>query len=87
MATAAHGLEGYTDDRLADRAGWVAFDVTSIQCPVTVLHGGSDRMVDVIHAHHTAAVVPAAELVVFDDLGHFSIVTKVVPAISNLMQR
>ena len=44
-------------------------------------------MVDVIHAHHTAAVVPAAELVVFDGLGYFSILTKVVPAISNLLQR
>jgi pimeloyl-ACP methyl ester carboxylesterase len=83
----AHGLEGYTDDRLADGAGWVTFDVTSIQCPVTVLHGGSDRMVDVIHAHHTAAVVPGAKLVVFDDDGHFSIVPKVVPAISHLLQR
>ena len=83
----AHGLQGYTDDRLADGVGWVTFDVRSIRCPVTVLHGGSDRMVDVIHAHHTAAVVPAAELVVFDDLGHFSILTKVVPAISNLLQR
>ena len=83
----AHGLEGYTDDRLADGAGWVTFDVKSIQCPVTVLHGGSDRMVDVIHAHHTAEVVPGARLVVFDDHGHFSIVTKVVPAISDLLQR
>jgi len=83
----AHGLEGYTDDRLADGAGWVTFDVRSIKCPVTVLHGGSDRMVDVIHAHHTAEVVPGAELVVFADHGHFSIVTEVVPAISNLLQR
>jgi pimeloyl-ACP methyl ester carboxylesterase len=83
----AHGLEGYTDDRLADGAGWVTFDVNSIRCPVTVLHGGSDRMVDVIHAHHTAEVVPQAKLVVFEDDGHFSIVTKVVPAISNLLQR
>jgi pimeloyl-ACP methyl ester carboxylesterase len=83
----AHGLEGYTDDRLADGAGWVSFDVTSIQCPVTVLDGGSDRMVDVIHARHTAELVPGAELVIFDDLGHFSIVTKVVPAIVNLLQR
>jgi pimeloyl-ACP methyl ester carboxylesterase len=83
----AHGLEGYTDDRLADRAGWVTFDVTSIQCPVTVLHGGSDRMVAVIHARHTAELVPGAELVIFDDLGHFSIATKVVPAIINLLQR
>jgi len=39
----AHGLQGYTDDRLADGAGWVTFDVRSVQCPVTVLHGGSDR--------------------------------------------
>ena len=82
----AHGLQGYTDDRLADGAGWVTFDVTSIQCPVTVLHGGGDRMVDVIHARHTAELVPGAKLAVFDDLGHFSIVTKVVPAITDLLQ-
>ena len=44
-------------------------------------------MVEVIHAHHTAAVVPGAKLVVFDDDGHFSIVAQVVPAISNLLQR
>ena len=66
----AYGLEGCTDDRLADGAGWVTFDVRSIRCPVTVLHGGSDRMVDVIHAHHTAEVVPGAELAVFADHGH-----------------
>jgi pimeloyl-ACP methyl ester carboxylesterase len=51
------------------------------------LHGRSDRIVDVIHAHHTAGLIPGAKLVVFDDLGHFSIVTKVVPAICNLLQR
>ncbi len=83
----AQGLEGYADDRLADGAGWVTFDVASIRCPVTVLHGRSDRIVDVIHAHHTAGLIPGAKLVVFDDLGHFSIVTKVVPAICNLLQR
>jgi pimeloyl-ACP methyl ester carboxylesterase len=83
----AYDLEGCTDDRLADGAGSISFDVTSIQCPVTVLHGGSDRMVDVIHARHTAELVPGAELVIFNDLGHFSIVTKVVPAITNLLQR
>jgi hypothetical protein len=72
---------GYADDRLADGAGWGTFDVASIRCPVTVLHGRSDRMVDVIHAHHTAELIPGANLVIFDDLGHFSITTKVVPAI------
>jgi pimeloyl-ACP methyl ester carboxylesterase len=82
----AQGLEGYTDDRLADGPGWVTFDVTAIRCPVIVLHGGRDRMVDVIHAYHTAELVPNAELVIFHDLGHFSITTKVVPAISNLLR-
>jgi pimeloyl-ACP methyl ester carboxylesterase len=82
-----HGLEGYTDDRLADGGGWVSFDVGAIQCPVTVLHGGSDRMVDLVHARHTVEIVPSAELVVFDDLGHFSIEREIVPAISQLLTR
>jgi pimeloyl-ACP methyl ester carboxylesterase len=51
------------------------------------VHGRSDRIVDVIHAHHTAGLTPGANLVIFDDLGHFSIVTKVVPAIRALLQR
>ena len=54
---------------------------------VTVLHGRSDRIGNVIHAYHTAELIPSAELLVIDDLGHFSITTKVVPAISNLLQR
>ena len=37
----------------ADGAGWVTFDVTSIQCPVTVLHGGSDRMGSMSSMHIT----------------------------------
>jgi pimeloyl-ACP methyl ester carboxylesterase len=83
----AQGLEGYADDRLADGGGWVGFDVASIRCPVTVLHGSSDRIVNVIHARHTAELVPTADLVIVDGLGHFSIVTKVVPAIRDLLQR
>src|SRR4029077_10192442 len=80
-----HGLEGYADDRLADGGGWETFDVASITCPVTVLHGAMDKMVNVIHAHHTAEIVPNARLVVYDDLGHFSIVTKLVPTIRDLL--
>jgi pimeloyl-ACP methyl ester carboxylesterase len=82
-----YGLEGYTDDRLADGPGWITFAVESIRCPVTVLHGGEDRMVDVIHARHTTEIVPNAELLVFDDLGHFSIEYQVVPAITQLLTR
>lgn len=52
-----------------------------------ILHGRSNRIVNVIHAYHTAELIPRAELPVFDDLGHFRITTKAVPAIGNLLQR
>jgi pimeloyl-ACP methyl ester carboxylesterase len=56
------GVEGYTDDRLADRAGWTTFDVGKIRCPVIVVHGNDDVIADPIHAHHTASIIPGAEL-------------------------
>ena len=80
------GLVGYADDRLADGGGWVSFDVTAITCPVTVLHGQMDRMCDVLHARHTAELVPDSRLVLYEDLGHFSIESKLIPAISELLQ-
>lgn len=82
-----HGLEGYADDRLADGPGWITFDPASITCPVIVLHGGSDVIVDVIHARNTAEIVPRAELRVFDELGHFSIEAEMLPAITDLLRQ
>lgn len=81
----AQGLEGYTDDRLADGGGWVTFDVTLITCPVTVLQGGMDRMCSVVNALHTAEIVPNARLALYEDLGHFSIETKLIATISDLL--
>jgi pimeloyl-ACP methyl ester carboxylesterase len=83
----AQGLEGYTDDRLADGRGWVTFDVTQIRCPVTVLHGEMDRMCNVVNAHHTADIVPNAHLRLHEELGHFSIETVLIPAICELLTR
>jgi pimeloyl-ACP methyl ester carboxylesterase len=77
----AQGVIGYVDDRLADGPGWGSFDVSAIRCPVLVLHGGSDSIVPVMQAHHTAKVVPGATLQIHDELGHFSIVDKILPAI------
>jgi pimeloyl-ACP methyl ester carboxylesterase len=82
----ASGLEGYADDRLADRDGWTEFDVTTITCPVTVLHGGMDKICSVVNARHTAEIVLAARLVVYEDLGHFSIVTRLIPAIIDILK-
>ncbi|MGH9097008.1 MAG: alpha/beta fold hydrolase [Acidimicrobiales bacterium] len=81
----AQGLIGYTDDRLADGGGWTTFDVTAISCPVTVLHGRMDKMCHESNALHTAEIVPNARLDLYDDLGHFSIETKVVPVISHML--
>jgi pimeloyl-ACP methyl ester carboxylesterase len=83
----AQGLEGYTDDRLADGPGWITFDVADITCPVIVLHGAADVIADPIHARHTATIVPGAELRIFDDLGHFSIEDQLVPAIVDALAR
>jgi pimeloyl-ACP methyl ester carboxylesterase len=83
----AQGLEGYTDDRLADGGGWTSFDVADITCPVIVLHGAADVIADPIHARHTAAIVPGAELRVVDDLGHFSIEDQMVPTIVDVLAR
>ena len=93
MSDAMHGFpamwtfggQGYADDRLADGHGWGEFDVSAIRCPVVVLHGAEDRILDVIHAHHTAAIVPGAELVVVEGLGHFSIEARVVPELVRLI--
>jgi len=81
------GLEGYADDRIADGAGWIDFDVATIRCPVIVLHGTHDKMVDTIHPRHTASIVPGAELVLVDGHGHFSIEALVVPALERLLRR
>jgi pimeloyl-ACP methyl ester carboxylesterase len=81
----ACGVQGYTDDRLADGVGWVSFDVRSVRCPVLVLHGALDTIVPVAQARHTASIVPDAGLRVVDDQGHLSIVTEVPGAAAALL--
>ena len=80
-----HGHQGYVDDRIADGHGWHTFDVDAISCQVIVLHGDADRLCPVIHAHHTAQLVPTAELVIVPDAGHFSIEQHVIPTLTRLM--
>ena len=79
------GVAGYTDDRLADGQGWHDFDVAAITCPVVVLHGGSDMLIPVANARHTADIVPGATLRVFDELGHLSVVPEVVGVVRQIV--
>jgi len=79
------GLHGYADDRIADGPGWIDFDVAQVRCPVVVLHGTDDKLVDVIQAKHTAGIVQGAELVVVKGHGHFSIEAMVIPALTRVL--
>ena len=80
----AHGLEGYADDRIADGPGWVDFDVAAIVCPFIVLHGSADVITTVVHAEYTAAIVPGADLRIYDRLGRLSIEDEIVPTLGAL---
>ncbi len=81
----AHGLEGYTDDRIADRDGWSAFDVTRITCPVVILQGTDDIMTRPVHGRHTASIVTTATLRLLPGHGHFSVESLIVDELATLL--
>lgn len=81
----AHGLEGYTDDRIADGNGWSGFDVSRITCPVVILQGTDDIMTRPIHGRHTASIVPTATLRLLQGHGHFSVESLIVSELATLL--
>jgi pimeloyl-ACP methyl ester carboxylesterase len=86
-AAFAQGVEGYVDDRLADGEGWTSFDVTRVRCPTIIVHGSDDVICRLVHAEHTATLVPHAELRLFPGLGHFSVVEHAVAAAAEIAAR
>jgi pimeloyl-ACP methyl ester carboxylesterase len=82
----AWGVQGYADDRLADGPGWETFDITDVECPVTLIHGKADGVVDVVHARHTASILRDARLELHPELGHLSIVPTIVPTIEQMLR-
>jgi pimeloyl-ACP methyl ester carboxylesterase len=78
------GVQGFTDDRLADGVGWKSFDVGRVECPTVVLHGAADPLVPLAQAEYTAGIVPGSTLRVLPDLGHLSISTQVVPLLREI---
>lgn len=79
-----HGLAGYVDDRLADGPGWISFDIGHVKCPVRILHGTDDTIVNVINAHHTHALIPQSELDLREKHGHLSICAELPSALAAL---
>ncbi|HEX9993669.1 MAG TPA: alpha/beta hydrolase [Acidimicrobiales bacterium] len=74
-AAMAGGPDGQIDDDLSYVRPW-GFDVADVRCPVLLHHGARDRIAPVAHARWLAEHCPDAELRVFDDDGHVSVLTK-----------
>ncbi len=65
-------------------------DLATVTCPTLVLHGAADPLVGLSGGEATAAAVPGAELVVFDDMGHDlppALLPQIVDAISKVALR
>jgi pimeloyl-ACP methyl ester carboxylesterase len=67
----SHRPEGTTRQLLAILAdGDRTEALRSLRVPTLVLHGAADALVDVSGGRATAAAIPGARLVVFDEMGH-----------------
>ena len=82
----ANGPGPLIDDDLALVGPW-GFEVTAIEVPVLLLHGGADRMAPVGHASWLAEQCPAASLRVSPPDGHISVLHSAGPALDWLTAR
>ena len=65
-------------------------ELGSVRCPALVIHGKADPLVDVSGGEATAAAIPGAELVLFDDMGHDlppALLPEIVDAIAKVAAR
>jgi pimeloyl-ACP methyl ester carboxylesterase len=74
------GPAGMIDDNLAYVAPW-GFDPADVRQPVLIMHGAQDRMVPVSHGQWLARQLPAAELRLFPDDGHVSVLGSAAQAL------
>jgi pimeloyl-ACP methyl ester carboxylesterase len=68
------GPAGLIDDELANVGPW-GFDPAQVVPPVLVLHGEQDRMVPSSHGQWLARQCPSAELRLFPEDGHVSVLS------------
>jgi pimeloyl-ACP methyl ester carboxylesterase len=63
---------GAVDDDLAYVAPW-GFDAAQVRAPVLLMHGGQDRMAPSTHSEWLARSCPSAEMRLYPDDGHISV--------------
>jgi pimeloyl-ACP methyl ester carboxylesterase len=69
------GVDGWLDDDFAFAKPW-GFELTSIDRPVLLLHGGDDRFVPVSHGRWLADRIPGVEAQITDADGHLTLVER-----------
>jgi pimeloyl-ACP methyl ester carboxylesterase len=68
----AGGMGGFIDDDLAGVGAW-GFDPADVAAPALFLHGGRDRVVPAAHGEWLARRCPSAELWLYPEDGHISV--------------
>lgn len=79
------GPGGLIDDDLAYVAPW-GVDPAQVRAPVLLLHGGRDRIVPSSHGEWLARRCPSAELRLYPDDGHISVLDHAVAAMAWLRE-
>jgi pimeloyl-ACP methyl ester carboxylesterase len=70
------GVGGYAQDVVIQGQPWTV-DLDAIVAPVSIHHGEADTMTPVAHSRHTAELIPGAQLRIWPDEGHISLITKI----------
>lgn len=72
------------DDYLVCRSHW-GFEPAELEVPVTVWHGGTDRLVPLSHAFALAAAIPTCTAVVDPTGGHFFYSRRLAEIVGSLL--
>lgn len=86
MSVLAGGFGGFIDDDLASVGEW-GFDTAAIVAPTLLLHGGRDQVVPDSHGGWLVRRYPSAELRLYPDEGHISVLNQSTSALDWLRER
>jgi pimeloyl-ACP methyl ester carboxylesterase len=62
----------------------VSFDIAAVECPVVVVHGSDDTIVNPVNARHTTSLIPQATLRIEEGHGHLSVIASIVGPLMEL---
>jgi pimeloyl-ACP methyl ester carboxylesterase len=81
----AGGMEGFIEDDLAGVGAW-GFDPAEVAAPALFVHGGRDRVVPSSHGEWLALRCPWAELWLYPEDGHISVLNHAAAAMGWLRE-